>query len=64
MTGYISSDYSNKLEETTFTGNNIVLSSSLSISISVITLLLLLFIYISDDIFDIVSILTLSLFTR
>ena len=64
ITGYISSDYNGELKKITFSSNNIILSSSLSISISVITLLLLLFIYIPEEWFDIVSILTLTLFTR
>lgn len=64
ITGYLSSDFNKELKKITFTSNNIILSSSLSISISVITLLLLLFIYIPEEWFDIVSILTLALFTR
>lgn len=64
ITGYMSSNNSKELEKITFTQNNITLSSSLSISISVITLLLLLFIYMPEEWFDIVSVLTLVLFTR
>lgn len=64
VTGYISSGYNKELKKITFTSNNVILSSSLSVSISVITLLLLLFIYMPEEWFDIVSILTLALFTR
>lgn len=64
ITGYMSSNNSKELEKITLTQNNITLSSSLSISISVITLLLLLFIYMPEEWFDIVSVLTLVLFTR
>ena len=64
VTGYISSSYGKDLKKITFTPENVVLSSSLSSTISIITLLLLLFIYIPEEWFDIVSILTLTLFTR
>jgi len=45
-----------------FTSKNITLSSSLSNSISIITLLLILFIYMPSEWFNIVSIITLSIF--
>ena len=64
ITGYMSSAYKTELKKITLSSNNIILSSSLSASISVITLLLILFIYIPEEWFDIVSILTLTLFTR
>jgi NADH-ubiquinone oxidoreductase chain 2 len=64
VTGYILSGYNKELKKITFTSDNVILSSSLSSSISVITLLLLLFIYMPEEWFDIVSVLTLALFTR
>ena len=64
VTGYISSGSNKSLKKITFASDNIILSSSLSSSISFITLLLLLFIYMPEEWFDVVSILTLTLFTR
>ena len=46
----------------TFTSENITINSGLSNSISVISLLLLLFIFIPEEWFNIISILTISLF--
>jgi len=72
LKGYISSFFNplsaknistkQKNSEVEFTPNDITVSSSLSSVISVITLLLVLFIYVPSEWFNVVSILSLSLF--
>lgn len=60
--GYIASYDNKSLRKIRFTPKNITINSSLSSTISVITLLLLLFIYMPNEWFNIVSLLTLTLF--
>jgi len=63
LKGYISSRYgTSNTKKVTFTPENIKISSSLSIIISIITLLLVLFINMPSEWFNIVSVLTLTVF--
>jgi len=63
ITGYISNRYTKKtVKKITFSPESIKISSSLSSVISIITLLLILFIYMPSEWFNVVSILTLTIF--
>ena len=63
LTGYTSSRYNKKnIKKITFSPESIKISGSLSSIISIVTLLLLLFINMPSEWFNIVSILTLTIF--